>query len=91
MDWRRAEIVFVYLVIINIVAAAMYVTDKKAAVQNEWRIPEKRLLLVAAIGGSYGAWFAMKNAHHKMKKPKFVVGVQVMMIIETLVILCMIF
>ena len=48
-------ILFVYLLIINIIAFALMRADKKRARANAWRIPEKTLFLSAILGGSIGA------------------------------------
>ena len=48
-----------YYIFINIVAFAMYGADKYFAKNDMWRISEKALLGVAAIGGAFGAFFGM--------------------------------
>ena len=65
------NILFVYLIIINIIAFGMYGIDKQKAIKKQWRIPEAQLLAVAAIGGSAGALLGMQFFHHKTRKWKF--------------------
>lgn len=65
------ETVFVYGIIINIAAFLLYSVDKKKAIKRQWRIPEKTLLGVAAIGGSLGALFGMYCFRHKTKHWQF--------------------
>ena len=36
-----------------------YALDKKRAVNNEWRIPERTLLTTTAMGGFVGTYFGM--------------------------------
>lgn len=60
-----------YLILINIAAFALYAMDKKRAQRKMWRVPEGRLLLIAALGGSLGALCAMHALHHKTKHAKF--------------------
>lgn len=59
------------LVIINIVAFAMYGIDKSKAKKKHWRISEASLLSVAFLGGAYGAWLGMRVFHHKTRHKKF--------------------
>lgn len=69
------EVIFGYLLIINIFTFLLYGADKYKARRGEWRIKEAVLLGLAAIGGSPAAWIAMYMFHHKTKKPKFYIGV----------------
>lgn len=69
------EVIFGYLLIINIFTFLLYGADKYKARRGEWRIKEAVLLGLAAIGGSPAAWIAMHIFHHKTKKPKFYIGV----------------
>lgn len=74
--------IFLYLAAINFTAFCVYGADKKRAVRNQWRIPEKTLLTLAVIGGSLGALLGMKVFHHKTKKPKFYLGIPVILVLE---------
>lgn len=67
-----------YLIIVNIAAWIMYGLDKWKAKSGAWRIPERTLLLIALAGGSVGALAGMLLFRHKTKKPKFIIGVPVM-------------
>lgn len=78
-----ATIIIVYLVLINIAAFALYGADKLKAKQGAWRISEKTLLLIAALGGSYGAFLGMQVFHHKTQHPQFKYGVPAMMLVHT--------
>ena len=69
------KILIVYLVLANIAAFVMYGVDKRRAVKDKWRIPEKTLLLTALVGGSVGAFVGMQVFHHKTKHWKFMIGV----------------
>ena len=64
-------IIIVYLIIINVIAFAMFGIDKKRAVKDQWRISEKSLLGVALIGGSVGAFAGMQVFRHKTRDLKF--------------------
>lgn len=76
------NILFVYLIIINIIAFGMYGIDKQKAIKKQWRIPEAQLLAVAAIGGSAGALLGMQSFHHKTRKWKFRLGVPMILAVQ---------
>ena len=76
------NILFVYLIIINIIAFGMYGIDKQKAIKKQWRIPEAQLLVVAAIGGSAGALLGMQFFHHKTRKWKFRLGVPMILAVQ---------
>ena len=76
------QIIIGYLIIINIVTFAVYGSDKIKAKNNSWRIPEKTLLLLAFIGGSIGAYAAMKFWRHKTLHPQFKWGVPLMLLFQ---------
>jgi uncharacterized membrane protein YsdA (DUF1294 family) len=60
-------IVLAYLVVMSVVAALMYVSDKHKAVRHARRIPEKALLTVSFVGGAVGGFAAMQIVRHKTK------------------------
>ena len=68
-------------VLINLAVFAFYGIDKAKAVRNEWRISEKSLI-TAALFGAPGALIAMFVFRHKIRKPKFYIGVPVILIAE---------
>lgn len=74
--------IYYYLLAVNILAFVLFGIDKQKARRNMWRIPEKTLLLSAVIGGSIGAVFGMQFFHHKTRKPKFAVGVPVILLVQ---------
>lgn len=76
------KILLIFLVLVNLAAFAMYGVDKRKAIKDQWRIPEKTLLLVALLGGSFGAFTGMQVFHHKTKHWKFLLGVPACMILH---------
>lgn len=75
------------LVIINIVAFAMYGIDKSKAKKKRWRISEASLLSVAFLGGAYGAWLGMRVFHHKTRHKKFQILVPLAAVVWTAIII----
>ncbi len=68
------NIIIIVLAVLNSVAFILYGVDKIKAVNQEWRIAEKTLLKVS-LAGPFGGWLGMKLFRHKIKKPKFYVGI----------------
>ncbi|NEX02004.1 Uncharacterized membrane protein YsdA, DUF1294 family [Pseudobutyrivibrio sp. NOR37] len=68
------DIIISYLVMMNALGLAVMGLDKKKAISNQWRIPEKTLFLVSAIGGSIGTLLGMYLFRHKTKHWYFVIG-----------------
>ena len=71
-----------YLAAINTVAFIAYGIDKWKAKRDQWRIAETTLLLLAALGGSLGAWLGMKVWHHKTQHKKFRYGIPMIIIMQ---------
>lgn len=80
------KVLTIYLVIVNIAAFVAYAMDKQKAKKGSWRIPEKTLLLLTAIGGSLGALIGMYGMHHKTKHLKFVLGVPALFAIHVVLL-----
>lgn len=68
-----------YLAVINAVGFGIFGYDKWCAVHRQWRVPEKTLIAAALLGGSVGAFAGMKVFRHKMRHPKFSVGLPVIL------------
>lgn len=73
-----------YAVVINIIAVAVTVFDKHAAKKHNRRVPEKTLLVLAALSGCVVMYITMHLAHHKTRKKKFMIGIPVIFIAELL-------
>jgi uncharacterized membrane protein YsdA (DUF1294 family) len=56
---------------LNALTFAAYAIDKNAAMQRQWRIPEKHLHLLSLAGGWPGAWLAQQSLRHKSQKAEF--------------------
>ena len=71
-----------YLLAVNIVTFLLYGIDKYKAKKGKWRISEATLLMMAAIGGSIGAWAGMRLWHHKTMHKKFKYGIPLIIIMQ---------
>ncbi len=66
-----SKVIFIYYLVVNIVAFALMGIDKRKAIKDKWRIKEHTLFLTAAIGGFVGYYIGMHTFHHKTKKMAF--------------------
>ena len=80
------KFILLYLLIINAAGFLYMLADKYRAKKNLWRIPESRLLLMAALGGSIGVCAGMQLARHKTKHPKFFIGVPLILAIQVVLV-----
>ena len=76
------KVILIYLFIMNATGFLVMTADKLFAKANAWRVPERTLLGVAAMGGSIGVWLAMYIVRHKTKHMKFVIGVPLILAIQ---------
>ena len=86
-ELSATHIAIAYLVIINVVTFFMYGIDKWKAKHTKWRVSEATLLILAAIGGSIGAWLGMKVWHHKTLHKKFRYGIPIIIILQIALLL----
>jgi len=70
----------IYLIIINIITFIIYGIDKYKSIKNKYRISEATLIILAILGGTFGAFFGMITFHHKTKKKKFIIIPVIMLI-----------
>ena len=75
-----------YLLVVNVLTFVVYGIDKRKARRGRWRVPEATLLVLAAAGGSVGAWVAMQLFRHKTQKKKFRYGVPVLFVLQLAVV-----
>ncbi len=61
----------VYFLAINLICFALFAWDKRQAQRNGQRVPERRLLMFVALGGSVGGILARTYLRHKTVKEPF--------------------
>jgi uncharacterized membrane protein YsdA (DUF1294 family) len=70
MDSLYLVILVAVVVILNGYSYLLFRSDKIKARNDQWRIPENKLL-VASFFGPFGAFSGIKRYHHKTRKLKF--------------------
>ena len=86
--WQNITI---YLVVINLFGFFIMWLDKRKARKGAWRIPEKTLFIITAIGGGIGTTAGMYVFRHKTQKIQFVIGFPLITILEIITVLYFIF
>lgn len=81
-DIFTTQNILIYLVIINIFGFFIMWLDKRKAIKGSWRISEKTLFLVTALGGGIGTTAGMYIFRHKTQKLNFVIGFPFITILE---------
>lgn len=72
----------IYIIGINVISFLVYGLDKWKARNEKYRISERTLLLLAAVGGSIGAYAGMQIFRHKTQKAKFYLGVPAIILLQ---------
>ena len=70
------------LFFLSILAFVFYGVDKLKAERGTSRIPEAVLIVLAAIGGAFGALMGMLRFWHKVRKPVFLITVPLLFILQ---------
>ena len=79
---KTIHYLLIFFIIWNLFVFLVYAADKRRAVKEKWRIPEKTLLLLALFFGATGAFAGMRVFRHKTQHKKFTVGVPLLMLLN---------
>lgn len=79
--------IIIYFIVINLFGFFIMWLDKRKAEKGAWRIPEKTLFIVTALGGGIGTIAGMYTFRHKTQKLNFVIGFPFITILEMIAII----
>ena len=79
--------IVLYFIIINIIGFLIMYIDKRRAKKGKWRIQERTLFIVTALGGGIGTIAGMYTFRHKTQKVAFVIGFQLIKILEIITVI----
>ena len=79
--------ILIYFLIINLIGFLAMAIDKWKAKNNAWRIPENTLFSITVLGGGIGTIAGMYVFRHKTKKPKFTIGMPVILVLEIVLVI----
>lgn len=85
-DIFSTQNMILYFVIINVIGFLIMFIDKRKAKKGAWRIPEKTIFIITALGGGIGTIAGMYTFRHKTQKIQFVIGLPFITILEIILI-----
>ncbi|WP_286303241.1 DUF1294 domain-containing protein [Vibrio apostichopi] len=68
---ESSKALLVWYLAIGLVTFFVYAKDKRAAINGNWRVPEKTLHILSVAGGWLGALIAQDKLRHKTQKQPF--------------------
>lgn len=76
------KILVIYIIVINVIAMVVCVTDKIKAKLHAWRIPDNVLMAISLLGGALGMYTAMQFVRHKTQSDKYTIGLPIIIAIQ---------
>lgn len=83
---KPIHFILVYIFIISLISIIITALDKSRAKSHKWRVRESTLLILSALGGSFAMFITMQIIRHKTHKPKFMVTIPVMIVIQAVLL-----
>lgn len=68
---ESSKALLAWYLVIGVVTFFVYAKDKRAAINGNWRVPEKTLHILSVAGGWLGALIAQDKLCHKTQKQPF--------------------
>lgn len=68
---ESSKALLVWYLVIGLATFFVYAKDKRAAINGNWRVPEKTLHILSVAGGWLGALIAQDKLRHKTQKQPF--------------------
>lgn len=78
------NLILIYIAVINIITFILFGMDKSKAIKHKRRIRESTLLGLSFFGGAAGGLLGMYVFRHKTRKPYFLYGLPLMLLIQIL-------
>ena len=83
--------IIIYLICINLFGFFIMWLDKRKAKMGSWRIQEKTIFIITALGGGFGTIAGMYKFRHKTQKLNFTIGLPLITILEIIGVIYYIF
>ncbi len=81
------QYIYTYLCIVSVIAIILTLHDKRAATKRNWRVKERTLLIVSALGGSLAMLLTMLAVRHKTRHAKFMAGIPIIIALQIVAVL----
>ncbi len=88
---ENLDLVFGYILALNVISFIIVGYDKRRTVKDKWRIPEKRFFTFAFLGGALGVYLGMKHFRHKTLHKHFVYLIPLIIILNIVLFYFVIF
>lgn len=75
----------IYYLCINLITFVLFGIDKIKAIRSRWRIKEATLIRFSLLGGGLGGLLGMLVFRHKIRKPKFYLGVPACIVLHIII------
>ncbi len=79
-------VLLIYLGVISLVSIIVTIADKVKSIKGAWRVPEKTLLILSALGGSVAMYLTMHIIRHKTRHIKFMLGIPIIMLFQIIAV-----
>jgi uncharacterized membrane protein YsdA (DUF1294 family) len=76
---KIATVIVLWLVL-NGYALLVMKADKEKAKRHQWRTPERRMFVLAFLGGAIGIYAGMQIFHHKTKHLRFLIFIPLLIL-----------
>lgn len=81
---------YIYFAVISIIAIITTCRDKILAKKERFRVPEKRLFIIACLGGSVAMYCTMCLIRHKTKHKRFMIGLPLIMGLQIAILISLV-
>ena len=88
---KALTFIWIFMVVMDVIAFAMFGIDKLLAKGKQSRIPEIWLIISALLGGAAGALIGMLVFRHKVRHAKFYVTIPALLLLQILFVLAVAF
>lgn len=80
------KLVIAALILANLFGFIMVAVDKRRAIKNKWRVPEKNFFIISFFGGFPGVYLGLFVFKHKTRHIKFMVGLPLIFVVQLIII-----
>lgn len=77
----------IWIILLSVIGFVVMGIDKRRAIHHKYRIAEKKLWLIAIVGGAIGTFLGMIVWRHKIRKLHFVFGFICLAILDWMLLL----
>lgn len=74
--------IWIFIIGVNAITFILMGVDKRKAVRNQYRIPERTFWALSILGGAIGSYIGMQTFRHKTKHTSFMVGIPILIAVN---------